>query len=147
MSLDDGDQQLARRFSVRAILEFFGFTTDAAASGTASTNTFFRGDNSWAQLHTAPVTMTSATYSVATSDAVLIANRAGTVTVTLPAVASSAGRPLRFTTIQNQTVVSASSNVVPLAGGAAGTAILAGTAGKWADLDCDASNWLITASN
>ncbi|WP_176479108.1 hypothetical protein [Mesorhizobium sp. WSM3860] len=46
-------------------------------------------------------------------------------------------------TIQAQTVVSASSNVVPLAGGAAGTAILAATARKWATLVSDGTNWVI----
>jgi hypothetical protein len=95
----------------------------------------------------APNTQTGATYSVVLTDKTVIANRAGTVTLTLPAVASSVARKLRCVTIQNQTVVSNASNVVPLAGGAAGTAILAGTAGKWADLECDGSNWIITASN
>jgi hypothetical protein len=36
---------------------------------------------------------------------------------------------------------------VPLAGGAAGTAILAATAGKWADISSDGTNWVIMASN
>ena len=50
-------------------------------------------------------------------------------------------------TIQAQTVVSASSNVVPLVGGAAGTAILAATAGKWATLVSDGTNWVIMQGN
>jgi hypothetical protein len=49
------------------------------------------------------------------------------------------GRELFIRTIQNQAAVSASSDVVPLAGGAAGTAILAATAGKWARLKSDGS--------
>jgi hypothetical protein len=50
---------------------------------------------------------------------------------------------LMVRTIQAQTVVSASSDVVPVAGGAAGTAILAATAGKWALLQSDGTNWQI----
>lgn len=96
---------------------------------------------------TAPNTQTGATYTIATSDNTVIANRAGTITMTFPTASGSVGRRLRFVTIQAQTVVSAASNVVPLAGGAAGTAILAATAGKWADLECDGTNWIITASN
>jgi hypothetical protein len=45
-----------------------------------------------------------------------------------------------------QTVVSASSNVVPM-NGAAGTAILAGAIGKWARLQYDGTNWNIIAYN
>jgi hypothetical protein len=37
--------------------------------------------------------------------------------------------------------------VVPLAGGAAGTAILAATAGKYATLVSDGTNWIITQAN
>lgn len=99
----------------------------------------------WSTIGTAATSVTAATYTVLSTDTTIIANRAGTVTITLPTVAS--GRRMRFVTIQNQTVVSASSNVVPLAGGAAGTSILAGTAGKWVDIETDGSNWIITASN
>lgn len=90
-------------------------------------------------------TQTGATYTVAATDTHVIANRAGTVTLTLGT--ANAGRELTVRTIQAQTVVSASSNVVPCAGGAAGTAILAATAGKWATLVGDGSNWQIQACN
>jgi hypothetical protein len=50
-------------------------------------------------------------------------------------------------TTQAQTVDSASSNVVPLAGGAAGTAILTATAGKYAELVSDGTNWVIMSAN
>ena len=96
---------------------------------------------------TSPNTQTGATYTVAATDNTVIANRAGTITMTLPTAASFTGRSLRFVTIQAQTVISDASNVVPLAGGAAGTAILPGTAGKWADLQSNGTNWVITASN
>lgn len=95
----------------------------------------------------APVTETNSTRVVLTTDAEIIANRAGTVTLTLLSAATYPGRVLRVRTIQNQTVVSDTSNVIPLIGGSAGTAILAGTAGKWADLKSDGSNWQIMAGN
>lgn len=92
-----------------------------------------------------PVTETSATHSVAIATSDLICDRAGTVTVTLPAAATYPGRELYIKTVQAQTVVSASSNVVPLVGGAAGTAICAGVDGSWARLKSDATNWIIMA--
>ena len=70
-----------------------------------------------------------------------------TITLTLESASSVPGRELTIRTIQAQTVVSASSNVVPLIGGAAGTAILAATAGKWALLKSDGTNWQIMAGN
>ena len=93
------------------------------------------------------VTETGATHTVAVTENTIIANRAGTVTVTLPAAASFTGRQLRFVTIQAQAVVSDASNVVPRAGGAAGTAILGASDGAWADLESDGTNWIITASS
>ena len=93
------------------------------------------------------VTVTAATYTVAATDTHLIANFAGTVTLTLPAAASFPGREISIRTITANTVVSASSNVVPLAGGAAGTAILSATAGKWVMLVSDGTNWQIQMGN
>lgn len=94
-----------------------------------------------------PVTQTASTYTVGASDYSIIANASGTLTLTLPAAASFTGRSLQIKTIAAFTVVSATSNVVPLAGGAAGTAILAGTAGRWAFLQSDGTNWVIMAGN
>ena len=94
----------------------------------------------------APSTKT-ANYSMAATDSSLIFNGSGSITLTLQAASSYSGRMLYVKTIAAQTVVSASSNVVPLAGGAAGTAILAATAGKWAILQSDGTNWIIMASN
>lgn len=95
----------------------------------------------------APVTETAATHTLGAATRDLIANRAGTITVTLGAASSYPGREVTVKTIQAQTVVSASSNVVPLIGGAAGTAILAATAGKWARLVSDGTNWVIMEGN
>lgn len=94
----------------------------------------------------APTTKT-ANYSQALTDSSLIFNGSGSITLTLLSAATYPGLELLVKTIAAQTVVSATSNVVPLAGGAAGTAILAATAGKWALLKSDGTNWQIMASN
>jgi len=106
----------------------------------------------WAALNAIPTTSTPVTktadFTVASTDQWLINNKAGsTCTVTLPSASDLAGRVLYLLNYQAQTVVSASSNVVPMTGGAAGTAILAATAGKWATLVSDGTNWVITQSN
>jgi hypothetical protein len=92
----------------------------------------------------APVTKT-ADFTVAATDVWLINNKTGsTCTVTLPAASSWSGRVLRFLNYQAQTVVSASSNVVPLTGGAAATSILLASTGDQTTLVSDGSNWLMT---
>lgn len=95
----------------------------------------------------APVTKT-ADFTVATTENWLINNKAAaTCTVTLPAAASFTGREIMITNYQAFTVVSASSNVIPQVGGSASTAILAATAGKWATLVSNGTNWVIMQSN
>jgi Pectate lyase superfamily protein len=89
----------------------------------------------------------TADFTVAPLENWLIVNKGSTCTVTLPSASTYSGRTILLKTIQAQTVVSASSNVVPLAGGAVGTAILAATAGKWARLTSNGSNWEIMESN
>lgn len=96
---------------------------------------------------TAAVTETGATHTVAATTTHLICNQAGTTTVTLPAASSFSGRELYIKTITANTVVSASSNVVPSTSDAAGTAILPATDGAWAHLVSDGTNWVIMAAN
>lgn len=92
----------------------------------------------------APVTKT-ANFSVANGESWLINNKSGSsCTVTLPIASSNTGRVLYFLNYQAQTLVSASSNVVPLAGGAATTAILEAVAGANATLVSDGTNWIMT---
>jgi hypothetical protein len=92
----------------------------------------------------APVTKT-ADFTVAATDVWLINNKTGsTCTVTLPTASSWTGRVLRFLNYQTQTVVSASSNVVPLTGGSAATSILLASTGDQTTLVSDGSNWLMT---
>ena len=95
-------------------------------------------------LSSAPVTKT-ANFTVADNETWLINNKTGSsCTVTLPAVASNLGRELHFQNYQAQTLVSASSNVVPLAGGATSTAILEAVAGANCTLVSDGTNWIMT---
>lgn len=94
---------------------------------------------------TAPVTKT-ADFTLADTETVIINNKTGSACVaTLPSAALWSGRLLLMKTTQAQALNSASSNVVPKAGGAAGTAIATGTAGNWALLVSDGTNWVIMA--
>jgi hypothetical protein len=94
----------------------------------------------------APVTKT-ADFTVADTENLLINNKASTAcVVTLPAASAWLGRRIVIKTIQALAVTSASSNVVPLAGGAAGTALVTGTAGAWAEIVSDGTNWIIMAA-
>jgi hypothetical protein len=95
------------------------------------------------KVNSAPVTAT-ANYTVTATDVFLINNKSGsTQTVTLPAPSTNTGRVLTIQNYQAQTVVSASSNVVPQGGGAAGTAILAASSGDSAILVSDGTNWVM----
>jgi len=97
-----------------------------------------------AALSSAPVTYT-ANFSVAATNVWIINNKSGSsCTVTLPTPSISTGRVLYFQNYQAQTLVSASSNVVPLAGGAATTAILEAVAGANATLVSDGTSWIMT---
>lgn len=93
-----------------------------------------------------PVTKTTA-FTVADHESEIIVNGSASVTATLPSAASYAGRKIRIKTRAAYTVISASSNVKPLDTDTAGTAILAATAGKWAEMVSDGSNWIIMAAN
>jgi len=127
---------------------------------TATANTVFAGPTSGADAppafralvaaditgltYSAPVTKT-ADFSVAATDLWLINNKSGsTCTVTLPTASAYSGRILHFQNYQVQALVSASSNVVPIAGGAAGTSILVASSGDQATLVSDGTNWLMT---
>jgi hypothetical protein len=96
---------------------------------------------------TPPTIITASAYTVNATSSSLIFNGTASITVTLPAAASYPGRILYLKTIAAYTVVSASSNVKPISSNTAGTAILAATAGKWAILQSDGSNWVIMAAN
>lgn len=127
-----------------------GGTTPAISMAAANTSTNgYLTSTDWntfnnKQSTSAPVTYT-ANFSVAVTDNWIINNKSGSsCTATLPAASSYSGRVLHFQNYQAQTLVSASSNVVPLAGGAATTSILLASAGDSATLVSDGSNWLMT---
>ncbi len=92
------------------------------------------------------VTNTAATLTIESTTKTVIQTTTG-ATYTLPAASTSANRTLYLVTQFAGAVISASSNVVPIAGGAAGTAILAATAGKFAVLQSNGTNWLIVSAN
>lgn len=93
----------------------------------------------------APVIKT-ASFTLADTENFVVCNGAGSITVTFPSAAASAGRVVWIKTIAAQTVVSASSNVKPIGSNTAGTAILAASAGAWAMLVCDGTDWVVMAS-
>ena len=94
---------------------------------------------------TAPVTKT-ASFTLGSTENFVVCNGAGSITVTFPSAAVSAGRVVWVKTIAAQTVVSAASNVLPIGSATPGTAILAGTAGANAMLVCDGTNWVTMTS-
>ena len=121
------------------------------SSGTGSINSTPIGATTastgkFTTLATNIVTNANATYSVLATDYTVIQTTAGS-TYTLPDPTTSTGRKLHVVTQFAGAVISASSNVVPIAGGAAGTAILAAPAGKFALLQSNGTNWVIIASN
>ena len=91
----------------------------------------------------APVTKT-ADFTVADNETWIINNKSGsTCTATLPTASAWTGRTLTFKNMQAQTLVSASSNVVPIDSTSAGTAILLAVVGNWATMVSDGTNWVI----
>ena len=89
----------------------------------------------------------TADFTLADDEGWVINNKSGsTCTVTLPAASAWPGRVVTFKNLQTQTVVSASSNVVPIGSTTPGTAILSLIVGSWATLVSDGTNWVIMAS-
>jgi hypothetical protein len=95
----------------------------------------------------APTTVTGSTYTVVPADSSLVFKTTATCTLTLPAAASFPGRILYVKTIAAYAINSASSNVFPISTATAGTAILAATAGKYAMLQSDGTEWVVMESN
>jgi hypothetical protein len=131
----DGASTLTERMRITAAGDV-GIGTSSPVNRLQVNGSFGRG---------APVTKT-ANFTLADTENWIICNGAGSITVTFPAASSWTGREVMIKTIAAQTVISASSNVVPVDGSAAGTAILAATAGKWATLVSDGTNWIIMAA-
>jgi hypothetical protein len=128
-----------------------GGANGALNLNTAGTGAFtiggqFRANGGFAVSALVTICGAGNTYTVVPADYYLQANdTAATCTVTLPAAASFPGRVLKIKNIGTQLVISASSNVVPLVGGAAGTAILSAAAGKFVEMVSDSGLWVIMA--
>ena len=91
----------------------------------------------------APVTKV-ANFTLGANESWVINNKSGsTCTVTLPTPSTYTGRQVTFKNMQAQTLVSASSNVVPIDSTSAGTAILLAVVGNWATMVSDGTNWVI----
>jgi hypothetical protein len=112
-----------------------GAVTAASVSATGALNGTMLDLN-------APVTKT-ASFTLGDTENFVVCNGTGSITVTFPTASANTGRVVWIKTIAAQTVVSASSNVVPANSATAGTAILAATAGVGAMLVCDGTNWVI----
>ena len=82
-------------------------------------------------------------FTLADTENWIIVNKGSSCAVTLPAASSWTGREFTIKVITAHTVISASSNVVPRNSATAGTAILAATAGAWATLVSNGTNWVI----
>lgn len=117
-------------------------STDRVGVGMSTPNCKLQVNGSFGL--TAPIYITT-DYVVAATANYIVSGRAASNTLTLPAVASSAGRILKVITWTAFPVVSATANVVKN-GAAAATAILPGTIGAWAELSCDGTYWYIVAS-
>ena len=130
------DQQLVGATIDNTVI---GATTPAAGSFTTLSAT--------QQVLNAPVTKT-ASFTLGAAENFVIANgSAANVTVTFPTASTSVGRVVTIKNLSGTySLISAASNVKPLASGTAGTAILAATAGKWATLVCDGTDWVIMAA-
>lgn len=92
------------------------------------------------------ITTKTGNFSVAENEDWLICNGTATITITLPGASNWVGREIMIKNIAAFTVISASTNVVPINSATAGTAILPATAGSWATLVSDGTNWVIMQS-
>jgi hypothetical protein len=128
-----------------------GSTTNITVGSTFGTTTTFNGQTKIGGSfgRGAPVTET-ANFTLADTENWIINNKVGsTCVVTLPAASSWVGREVTFKNLQAQTLVSASSNIVPIDSTIAGTEILLAVVGNWATIVSDGTNWVImqAASN
>jgi hypothetical protein len=93
---------------------------------------------------TVPVTVTAATLNADAS----VTNYIFTIAcvITFPSAAQYSGKSFMLVVESAAAITSATSNVIPRIGGAAGTAILPATDGAWALVVSDGTNWKIMAS-
>ena len=127
----------ARKASINVLMQYIqanlGTLSNINVTGQVAAGYLSRG---------APVTKTSS-FAVGNTENWIICNGGATITVTLPNAADWVGREIMFKNLSAaNTVVSGSSNVVPLGTVTAGTAILPASAGSWVTLVSDGANWI-----
>ena len=123
-STDNGTDQLQVNGSTTAV----GVKTTAGFTGSTIT-----------------AEVAAASYTQSVNDDYIPVNFAGTVTITMLSAASYPGKMVTIRTYQAQAVNSAASNIS--INGVVGTSILPATAGKWATLKSDGTNWEIIDNN
>lgn len=132
----------------------YNYETGYSGGGMTATSGFYRGlaGNVVYPATPLPVTVTGTGYDAAAypEQSSFIVNSSGTFTITFrPAnentYSGGGGRWLYIKTIAANAVNSASSNIVPINSATPGTAILPATAGAWALLQSDGTNWVIMA--
>jgi hypothetical protein len=94
-----------------------------------------------------PAVAVTADYTVLSTDYRVVVTPTATLTLTLPSAVTFAGKVLKILNRGAFAINSASSNIVPLAGGALTTAILPATAGKWVELHAISNQWSIVEGN
>jgi len=94
----------------------------------------------------APVIKT-ASFTLGATENYVVCTAAGTISVTFPTASASTGRVVWIKTIAAQAVNSAGTNVKPLTSITAGSSILTNTAGKFAMLVCDGTDWVVMSAN
>ena len=82
-------------------------------------------------------------YTILKSDNWIICNSSSTITITLPSGSDNIGRELMFKNISSGAVSSLINNITSLDGTTTNFTILSGTAGQWATLVYDGTNWNI----
>lgn len=98
---------------------------------------------------TNPVTTKTGSYTMTSADSAIIFNVGSSATLTMQSASVYPGRWLYVKTIQSQSVLANAVIVQPLVGpaGTLTNTIVAATAGKFAQLQSDGTNWVIMAGN
>lgn len=94
-----------------------------------------------------PTVITTNYVVLETDDWIINDKTAAACILTLLDPTEYAGYYIKILTYRAFGVTSASANVVPITGGAAGTVIITTTAGKFVEMISDGVNWLIIRAN
>jgi hypothetical protein len=95
------------------------------------------------------IEVTAGTGATLTSNRVSLVNTGGSLTTQLDLTTATNGRMYMIKNLASGTIVSTASNVIPFAGGSAGTAILGAgnVTPQWCTLIADGTNWHIMQRN